>query len=278
MNGLIVVNKPKDYTSRDIVNILNNIFHEKKIGHTGTLDPIASGVLVICIGKYTHLVESLTALDKEYIAEMELGIQTDTGDITGNIIKKDSLNVSLEQIKEVFNNFPESYEQTVPKYSAVKVNGKKLYEYAREGIEVTLPKRLVHIYSLEILDFKDNVIRFKTKVSKGTYIRQLIEDLGSKLNTVATMKSLVRTKQGIFNIEDSVSVDDIENNNFKLLTVEDVFDYPIIEVTDDTKNRFLNGNKINLDVSDGKYFIKDNNEVLAIYEFINKEGRVIVKL
>ena len=194
MDKLLVVNKEKNLTSRDVVNNLTKIFNTKKIGHTGTLDPIATGVLVCLFGKYTKLVDLLTSLDKEYIAEIKLGIKTDTGDITGSIIENKSFNITKDNIIKVFEKFPQKYEQTVPKYSAVKINGKKLYEYARNNIEIELPKREVSIFSLELIDFKKDIIKFKAHVSKGTYIRSLCEDIAEKLNTVGFMKELTRIK------------------------------------------------------------------------------------
>ena len=200
MNGLIVVNKETGKTSRDIVNSLNHIFNTKKIGHTGTLDPIASGVLVCVIGKYTKLVNLLTSDAKEYIAEIKLGIKTDTLDITGNVISTNTFNITETDILKVFKKFPKTYLQTVPLYSSVHVQGKRLYEYARDNTPVTLPKRKVSIYNLELISFNKDIITFKTKVSKGTYIRSLIEDICSKLNTCGTMNNLIRTKQGNFSI------------------------------------------------------------------------------
>ena len=182
MDKLVVVNKPSDITSRDVVNKLCKIFNTKKIGHTGTLDPIASGVLVCVCGKYTKLVNDLTSLEKEYVATIKLGIKTDTLDTEGNIIEERDVNITKQDIEKVFNNFSKSYNQTVPKYSAVKINGKKLYEYARNNIDIKLPVRKVEIYSLELLDFDGTSITFKTKVSKGTYIRSLIEDICNDLN------------------------------------------------------------------------------------------------
>ena len=169
MDQLIVVNKPEGYTSRDVVNKLSKILNTKKIGHTGTLDPIATGVLVCLTGKYTKLVDLLTALDKEYVAEIKLGIKTDTGDVTGNVIDKSNKVILKNDILDVIEKFPKKYLQTVPKYSAVKIDGKKLYEYARENIDIELPKREVNIYNLELISFNDDIIkpskRERTKVT-----------------------------------------------------------------------------------------------------------------
>ena len=276
INGLIVVNKPEGYTSRDVVNKLNHIFGTKKIGHTGTLDPIATGVLVCCIGSYTKLVNHLTSYDKEYIVEIKLGIKTDTGDITGNVIEEDySYDVNSDMILKVFKEFPKTYNQVVPKYSAVKINGKKLYEYARENIDIELPKREVNIYSLELLEFNNGIIKFKTKVSKGTYIRSLIEDLCIKLNVLGTMNSLLRTKQGNFDINMAVDLFDIDEHTHLLKTEE------FLDVNTYTLNRKLydlviNGNMLKISISNGYYNLIYNNELIALYEFKYNEGRLVM--
>lgn len=271
MDALLIVNKGKNKTSRDVVNELNHIFNTKKIGHTGTLDPLATGVLVCLIGKYTKLVNLITSYDKEYIAEIKLGIKTDTGDITGNIISTDNSNVSVDMIKEVFANFPKVYNQEVPIYSAVKINGKKLYDYARSNIPVNLPKREVHIYSLELLSYENNIITFKTKVSKGTYIRSLINDLTNYLNTVGTMNNLIRTKQGYFNITDSYTIEDIKNGNYKILNIKDFLNYPVIELHDTLIKKVSNGSSIpnSFNIKDKVIFTYQNQDI-AIYEVNNE--------
>ena len=218
MNGIIIVNKPYGYTSRDVVNILCKKFKTKRIGHTGTLDPIATGVLILCIGSATKLVEALTSDDKEYIATVELGTLTDTLDNTGNVIKEEKTNLNVNQITKALEKMQGVYEQEVPIYSAVKINGKKLYEYAREGINVDLPKRMVNIKSLELINnikYENNKTTFQIRchVSKGTYIRSLVNDIAHELGTVGTMTSLNRVKQGIFNISDAYTLEDIENDN-----------------------------------------------------------------
>lgn len=271
MDQLLVVNKPEGYTSRDVVNKLSKILNTKKIGHTGTLDPIATGVLVCLTGKYTKLVDLLTALDKEYIAEIKLGIKTDTGDVTGNVIDKSNKVILKNDILDVIKKFPKKYLQTVPKYSAVKIDGKKLYEYARENIDIELPKREVCIYNLELISFNEDIIKIKTKVSKGTYIRSLIEDICDMLGTVGCMKSLVRTYQGVFGIDEAYTLEDIKNNNYKSKNIHEFLDYPCINVEECNLKTVLNGGKIS-----NIYNIKDkvimiyNNKDLAIYEVDGK--------
>ena len=241
MNGIIIVNKEKNYTSRDVVNIISKILGTKKVGHTGTLDPIAEGVLVICVGKCTKLCDYFTNNDKEYIAEFKLGYETDTLDYTGKIIKNSNLKVNEEQINEVIKNFIGKYNQVVPIYSAVKINGKKLYEYARNNMDVSLPSRVVDIKNIEVLNI-DETIKIQCKVSKGTYIRSLIRDIGDKLGTYATMTSLIRTRQGEFSLKNSYSLEDIKNNNYNMITVEKIFEkYPKVFLDDKQYKKISNG-------------------------------------
>lgn len=276
MDGILVINKPINKTSRDVVNHLNFVFHTKKIGHTGTLDPLATGVLVVVIGNYTKLVNTLTCLDKEYIAEIKLGVKTDTGDITGNILEEDyNYNIETDDILSVFNSFPKTYSQTVPKYSAVKINGKKLYEYARENIDINLPTRLVNIYSLELLEFNNGIIKFKTKVSKGTYIRSLIEDICIRLNAIGTMNSLIRTKQGIFSIENAINLEDVTENT-TLLDAKEVLKIKNLLISKDEKKLVINGNKLSKNIENGYYDIYFKSQRLALYKFEGNEGRKIM--
>ena len=194
MNAVILINKDKGKTSRDVVNSLTKVFNTKRIGHTGTLDPIAQGVLVICINKYTKLVNSLMSLDKQYIGTITLGVKTDTFDITGKVLEQKDVSVSKENIEKVFSSLIGKYEQVVPIYSAKKVNGKKLYEYARNGEEVNLPINEVDIYNLELISYEDNKIVFKCNCSKGTYIRSVCEDVAQKLGTVRIYERTTKNK------------------------------------------------------------------------------------
>ena len=275
-NGVLLIDKPAGFTSRDIVNQVGKIFHTKKIGHTGTLDPMATGVLILCVGSYTKLVDNLTSKNKEYIAVMQLGLLTDTLDITGKTLKEESVNIAEDQIYAAFKNFPREYNQEVPSYSAVKINGKKLYEYAREGVSVTLPKRIVNIYSLEILSIDNNEITFKTSVSKGTYIRSLIRDLGASLKTYASMRSLRRVSQGAFAIDKCLKISDI-TENMSLLTLDDLFSYPHFSLNDTEYQKVLNGNKLFLK-SDSLYLLLTyQNKTIALYMKDGDTYRIIFK-
>jgi tRNA pseudouridine55 synthase len=273
MNGILLINKPIDFTSRDVVNKLTKILKTKKIGHTGTLDPIATGVLVVCVGNTTKLCELLTSEYKEYVATIKLGIKTDTLDTTGNIIEEKEYNVTEEQIKEVLNSFLGTSIQTTPIYSAVKVNGKKLYEYAREGKEVELPKREINITDIELISYKDDEIKFKTTVSKGTYIRALIDDICNKLNTVGTMSSLIRTKQGKFTLEETFALEDVENGKYELISIEKALsDIETITIDEDTYNKVKNGAIIPKQFNNDYANLLYNNKIVAIYKTYDKDN------
>lgn len=272
MNGIILVNKPKGITSRDVVNHISKTLDIKKVGHNGTLDPLAEGVLVVCLGKYTKLNEILSSEEKEYIAEVKLGYFTDTLDITGTVLKESEVNLTLENLKNVFDNFPRRYLQEVPKYSAVKVNGKKLYEYAREGLDIELPKKEVLIKELELLTFEGDTFTFRTMVSKGTYIRGLIRDLLLLAGATGTMSNLIRTKQGKFTLEETCSLEDIDKGNYKLLKVKDVSNIQTVIIDNMLKKKVLNGAKIIGNYPNRVLFVDETGTELAIYK---RDGNVM---
>lgn len=277
MDGIIVIDKPKNYTSRDVVNIVGKVFKTKKVGHTGTLDPLATGVLIVCINKGTKLVDILTSLDKEYIAEFTLGINTDTLDSTGNILNEENVKIEKEKIIDVLKSMIGTYEQEVPLYSAIKVDGKKLYEYARNKEEVELPTHTVNIYNLELLDInylnnKTN-IKVKCHVSKGTYIRSLGRDIAQKLNTFCIMTDLRRTKQGKFYIDKAVKLDRIKENNVISLN-ECLLDYYKVCVDSELEKKIKNGCSVdNIYKKEYVLFIKNDNEIIGLYK--NVEDKLI---
>ena len=266
MNGVILVNKNKNVTSRDIVNDLVHIFNTKKIGHTGTLDPIASGVLVCTIGKYTKLNDVLTSKYKEYIATMELGYLTDTLDNTGTILSKSDDIPDEDRIREVIYSYQKKYMQEVPIYSSVKVNGRKLYDYARAGETVELPIKEVDIKEIDILEVNGYTIKFRALVSKGTYIRSLIRDIGETLGCHATMTDLIRTKQGKFNIEDTYTIDEIREGKYKILNIEDVLDLDIVNTSDSLYKLISNGVKIEYDSNKEFILFRYQNEDISLYK------------
>ena len=275
MNKVIIVNKEKGYTSRDVVNKLNKILKTKKIGHTGTLDPIATGVLVVCVNEATKLCELLTSSFKEYEAVIKLGIKTDTGDITGKILEKSSYpKYTLAKIKQVLESFLGKSSQEVPIYSAVKVKGKKLYEYARNHEEVVLPKRKIEIKEIKLLEYNDDIIKFRVLVSKGTYIRSLIEDICSKLGTIGTMSDLVRLKQGPFKIEDSYTLKQIENNEYKALSLKEVLsNFPQKNLTLEEYTQIKNGALIKNEDNEPYTVLLYIDEVVSISQIYAKNKR-----
>jgi tRNA pseudouridine55 synthase len=273
MDGIILIDKEKDVTSRDVVNKLNKILNTKRIGHTGTLDPIATGLMVICVNKGCKLVELLTNHNKTYIATVLMGKRTDTYDVTGKVLEEKEYHVTKEDIEKTLQSFIGKYNQEVPIYSSIKVNGKKLYEYARNNIEVTLPIHEVEIYSMELLDFNDKTFSFKVSVSKGTYIRSLINDIGIKMNIPMTMQELRRIKVGDFDISSSKHVDDI--NESDIIPIKDSINIKKIDVKDPLLlKKINNGVKLELEYDDEYIMFINNNKCIGIYYKDNDYYRV----
>lgn len=278
MNGILLVNKPKDMTSRDVVNILSKKFNIRHIGHTGTLDPIATGVLGIAINDGLKIVSFLINDTKEYIATSKVGLDTDTLDITGNIINEvNNFNIDKDKLVKVLNSFLGKSVQEVPLYSALKVNGKRLYEYARNNISVNLPKRDIEIFDIKLLSLSNDEFTFRVSVSKGTYIRSLIRDIGIVLGIPCIMKDLIRIKQGDFKIEDSYTLEDIKNDHYKLLSIKEALKgYKFVKVNEYIENKILNGR-----ILDNRYkeniivFINACEEVIAIYKVYDKDSTKI---
>lgn len=253
MNGIINVKKEKGYTSHDVVAKLRGILQMKKIGHTGTLDPDATGVLPVCVGKATKVCDLLTNKDKSYVAEVKLGITTDTLDMTGEVLSRKDVLVTEEEIKEVVKSFIGEIKQIPPMYSAIKVNGRKLYELARQGKEIERKPRVVTIHQIKILKMSLEQEEFTIEVtcSKGTYIRSLCQDIGEKLACGAAMKSLVRTKVGRFKIEDALTLSEIEQEVKEagtrgiLLPIAQVFEgFPNCYVKESAMKYLKNGNML----------------------------------
>ena len=256
--------KEQGYTSNDVVQIIKKKFGEK-VGHTGTLDPMATGVLPILIGKGTLLSKYLINHDKIYVATLKLGIKTDTGDITGDIIKERKFDENIleeENVLKVLEEVKGEQEQIPPMYSAIKVNGKKLYEYARKGLTIDIQPRIINIYSTELLniDIDNKEIKFRVKCSKGTYIRTLCEKIAEMLKTVGTMSSLKREKVGEFEINQAIKINEI-NDNLKLITIEEFFkDKKEIMLSPRSFVAFINGVKLMDDNEDGVYRIYNKDK------------------
>lgn len=277
MDGLLLVNKEENYTSRDVVNVISKIFNTSKVGHAGTLDPIAEGVLVIAVGRGLKLIDFLSCYKKEYIATVSMGFLTDTLDVTGNKTTEfNDFSIDKDTLSDKLKEFVGKSIQTVPLYSAVKVNGKRLYEYARKGENIELPKREIEIYDIELLDFNDKEFKFRVEVSKGTYIRSLIKDIGDKLKIPCTMKNLVRTKQGSFKIEDSYTLNEIKNGNYKIIPLIDCIDnFFKVEVDDYIAKKISNGRILENRYKEDKIAFINNNQLLALYKPYEKDQTLI---
>lgn len=269
MDGIIIINKGKNYTSNDVVSIVKKIT-KSKVGHTGTLDPNATGVLPLLIGNATKVSKYLINHDKEYEVVLQLGIRTETADVEGKVIEQKEVTAEMlnkDNIEEKLQQFIGKQEQIPPIYSAIKVNGKKLYEYARKGQEVELKPRQIEIYSIQLLSIneKEKQISFKVKCSKGTYIRSLCEDISKKLGTVGYMKELNRLQVGEFYIKDAVTISEmkekIEAGNLEsIITIEEIFkNNPQIQLEQEQIEPYINGVKINTEKTNGVYRIYKPN-------------------
>lgn len=301
MNGIINVYKEKGFTSFDVVAKLRGILKQKKIGHTGTLDPDAVGVLPVCLGSATRLCDLLTDKKKEYVAEFVLGKETDTQDITGTVLKEQDVNCTQEEVASAIQSFVGDYEQLPPMYSALKVDGKRLYELARQGKEVERKKRPVTFYEIEILNMELPRVTIRVLCSKGTYIRTLCHDIGQKLGCGAAMTALERTQSGQFTKDHAYTLSEIEQIRDRgeldgiIMPVDTVFaDLPELIVKDEIKKKVLNGNLISINeckkagitdcFSDGKkirVYKDDNNSCnfIATYQYSNaKKGMVPDKM
>ena len=270
MQGIIIINKPQGFTSQDVVSKVKKILNVRKAGHTGTLDPMATGVLPVLLGNYTKLSKYLIEHNKTYIAKIKLGKRTSTGDQEGEIIEEKDVNLnnfSEDNLREVLKTFLGKQKQIPPMYSAIKVDGKKLYEYARQGIEVEVNSRDIEIYDIDLLNFNNETleIEFVVSCSKGTYIRVLCEDVAKKLETVGYMSSLKRILVDKFSIDDAITFDILEENKenedflkSNIFTMEEVFnDLPKLTLNTRKLELFLNGVMLTFKNPDGLYNIYD---------------------
>ena len=287
MDGVIVIRKEKGFTSHDVVAKLRGILHMKKIGHTGTLDPDAEGVLPVALGKATSLVDMITDKEKTYEAVMRLGVVTDTQDMSGTVLSQTTeLSVTEEELCTVVSSFVGDYMQVPPMYSALKVNGKKLYELAREGKTVERKPRPVHFYEIEILDISFPLVHFRVTCSKGTYIRTLCHDIGEKLGCGAAMESLLRTKVGRFTLDDAITLAQTEEAvqegtiESKILGIEEILaEYPRVCCTKEGDRLLANGNPLVqalVDAQEKKGWIRmcsSEGSFSGVYQWDEKRNR-----
>ena len=269
MDGIIIINKEKEYTSHDVVAKVKKILNEKKVGHTGTLDPNATGVLPILLGKGTKLSKYLINHNKIYEATLKLGEKTDTADIEGKITEEKDVkkeNLSQENVTKILKEFIGKSKQVPPMYSAIKVNGKKLYEYARKGQKIEIKPREIEIYGIELLNINNNEISFKVHCSKGTYIRTLCENIAEKLETVGYMKELKRIEVGEFNIKNAITLKELESKKEKyIISIEEFLkDKQLINLNSKKVKLFLNGVNLEFKLEDGIYRIyNEKNEFIG---------------
>lgn len=282
MDGIIIINKPKQYTSHDIVAKVKKILNTRKVGHTGTLDPNATGVLPILLGQGTKLSKYLINHDKIYEVTLKLGEKRDTADSEGKVIEVKEIKpnmITTEKIEEVLKTFIGKQKQIPPIYSAIKVKGKKLYEYARNGQKVELQPRDIEIYNIEFLDKTESNVHFKVECSKGTYIRSLCEDIAEKLGTVGYMEELKRTKVGIFEIQEAVSIQELEENcnneeyiKSKIITIEEMFKSKNSIILEEKElKQFLNGVNLTKKLQDGIYKVYNNQNTFIGLATVHKE-------
>ena len=256
MDGVVIINKPKGYTSNDIVQITKKTLKQKKVGHAGTLDPMATGVLPILIGQGTKISKYLIEHKKTYIATIKLGQKTDTADAEGTVIEQKEVREYLkEEIIDVLNSFKGKQQQKPPMYSAIKVNGKKLYEYARDNEQIEIATREIEIYGIDLIDYNEDTITYQVECSKGTYIRTLSEDIAQKLGTVGYMEKLTRTKVNEFELEQAIELEELEKD-FPIITIEEIFSKNSeIMLSEKKLQLFLNGVKLTYNNPNGVYRI-----------------------
>lgn len=265
MDGIILLNKDTGISSFKAINKLKYKLNLNKIGHAGTLDPLAEGLMIVLVNNATKLSDMLLKQDKEYYVECELGYETDTYDSTGEKthIFQEEIKINRDRIADILNKFQGNYDQIPPMYSAIKVNGKKLYDLARKGIEVERKHKIVNIEYIKDISIENKTVKFSISVSSGTYIRSVIQDFGRQLGTYATMTKLIRTRIGKFHIENSKKTDDITDGSV-ILNVEKIFDFPKIELNDEEYFKIKNGVKIIKELPDSYYSIFYNKAYSGI--------------
>jgi len=271
MNGILLVNKPQGITSFKLVEKVRRMLGNEKAGHTGTLDPLASGLMMLTIGKATKILPYIVSHTKEYVAVLKLGFSTDTLDITGTVTaEKEIVPIDKAQVEKVLKEFLGKSQQLPPMYSAKKVNGRKLYEYARNNVEIERKPADIEIFEIELISIDNDEIRFRTLCSAGTYIRTLCQEIAYKLNNEGCMKELIRSGIDRYSLEDSYTLDDIEKGNYALLDSYEVLnDYQYVEMEDLTD--VLNGKPLRLERSDDVIFITNDHRIIAAYQ---KDGDV----
>lgn len=279
VNGIILLDKPKNISSNTAVNIVKHAVNAKKAGHLGTLDVLGHGLLPITLSKATKLFDYFLNKDKEYIASFKFGIETETFDLEGEIVKKDNKIITKEDVLKVIPSFIGKQNQMPPKYSAKKINGKKAYDIARRGEEVNLKPKEIEIYDLKLLkELNSNEFLFQIHCSSGTYIRSLCRDMAIALSTCGVMSDIIRTRCGRLSLNDAFSLEDIKNGKYKILPCEDLFEFDSIYLTKEESFKILNGVNINIKTGDGKYKVFDYSTFIGVGEVKNGVLKIILRL
>lgn len=279
--GIIAINKPKDWTSFDVVNKIKYKLKPLKIGHLGTLDPMATGVLLVTVGKATKLFDLMQEKVKTYIAEFEFGYETDTLDATGAKTRETTVIPTLNEIESVINNFIGKISQIPPKYSAKSINGVRAYELARNNVEFEIKPKQVEIYEINILAFEENVLKLEIKCGSGTYIRSIGRDLAYSLNTLATMTSLIRTQVGSVNLNQTIPISKettTEKLQQSIIDVSKLLQFKELHLSDEFNKKILNGQTVQIEREDGNYCLINDNSVSAIVKIENNKAKMSIFL
>ena len=280
-NGIIPINKPRGWTSFDVVNKIKHMVKPLKVGHLGTLDPMATGVLLVTIGKATKLFDLLQEKEKTYIAEFKFGMLTDTLDITGEVLETRKVEkITLEMLEKATQNLIGEIDQIPPKYSAKSINGKRAYELARNNIEFEIPAKRVKIFNIDILKFNGETFELKISCGSGTYIRAIGRDIAKSLGTIATMSSLVRTSVGSISLEDSINIESLSKDNVfdKMLQLNNVLNYSELLCNEQEKFKLLNGQLLDRNLPDGVYKLNDNEDTVALIKINNNKAKMLLFL
>ncbi len=277
MDGVLLVNKKEGMTSFDIVRKIKKTLNTKNVGHCGTLDPLAKGLLVVTIGKALKISRFLESDEKEYIATIKLGERTPTLDREGEIIERKEISAfTKEDIIKVFNSLIGNIKQKPPIYSALSINGKRLYEYARENIDVEIKERNIEIKNLELLDFGNDFIKYHVVCSKGTYVRVLCETIANKLNNIGYMSDLIRTRIGKLTLDNAYTLEEIENNNYKLIDIESsLTNFIVLTLKDRELYKASNGNVLDFYIEGNVLVVDETRNVIALYEGDKENNRLI---
>jgi len=278
--GIIAINKPKDWTSFDVVNKIKHIVKPNKVGHLGTLDPMATGVLLVTVGKATKLFDVMQQKEKTYLAIFEFGYETDSLDATG-VTQKTSNNIpTLEQIEAVLPKFKGKINQIPPKFSAKSVNGVRAYDLARRGESFELLPKQVEVFDIKIIEYKDKILKLEIVCGSGTYIRSIGRDIAYELNTYATMTELVRTKVGNFNLKNCKDINNLNSENVyeNLSKLNAVLDYEVLDLGTEITSKLLNGQVVKIEVDDGNYFLNYENDIVAIVKVENFRAKMSIFL